>query len=714
MTTPKSDSNRNQSLRGNTGRLLRLIRKELSEILRDRRTILTLVLMPMLLYPLLSIAFRQFLLAGDLALQKDPGVLLGCSSDEEALAFAKRLSINGDQCKILIRGEGYLEYLAKGQIDLAFRRKYPKENWIDGKPAPFWELFYLKNSYRSLKALREVEKKIATINNAFLEEAVKSTPLDRRNILRAHSKAIDPIESEQDFPLAALVPLILILMTITGAVYPAIDLTAGERERGTLEVLVAAPVPRLGLLFAKYVSVWTVAVLTALINLVMMTLTVWYSGLGEELFGQQGISLQLVLQIFGLLLLFAGFFSALLLSITSFARSFKEAQAYIIPLMLFSLGPGLAGMIPGINLTPSLSLVPLLNIVLLGRDLFEGTASGLFAIIVISSTITYSIAAIALAARVFGAEDVLYNEQNNWGELFRRPNKTRPLANLVTAFICLGAIFSITFVVQGTLSGMVDPEDPDPTGLVTYLVVMGMLGIVLFAGLPLFFSYYGRVIFQTGLSLRKPAGLALFGSCLLGISLWALVLEFLIWAHLSGFADSNVAQLAKMAAPIRAASQLLPLWFFIAIHAGQGIGEELFFRGYLFNALRKYCNPLFTILISGFLFGLSHLLISPTLGVPRLLTTTLLGVILGWVCWKSKSVIPSMILHALHNGILIFILYWLGRSGAAASSGTLQDHLPILWIILGGIGTIAGFIVLVSIKENHQADSSSGLHQPGA
>ena len=85
------------------------------------------------------------------------------------------------------------------------------------------------------------------------------------------------------FSLAALIPLILVLMTVTGAVYPAIDLTAGERERGTLETLIAAPVPRLGLLFAKYVAVLTVALLTAVVNLIGMTITAHSSGLGGEL-----------------------------------------------------------------------------------------------------------------------------------------------------------------------------------------------------------------------------------------------------------------------------------------------------------------------------------------------------------------------------------------------------------------------------------------------
>ncbi len=158
--------------------------------------------------------------------------------------------------------------------------------------------------------------------------------------------------------LATLIPLILILMTITGAVYPAIDLTAGERERGTLEILIAAPVPRMGLLLAKYTAVVVVSLLTATVNLAAMMITVLSIGFGPFLFGEEGLSLGIVAQIFGLLILFAVFFSAILLSVTSCARSFKEAQTYLIPLMLVSLAPGMLSMIPGLKLEGPQAVVP--------------------------------------------------------------------------------------------------------------------------------------------------------------------------------------------------------------------------------------------------------------------------------------------------------------------------------------------------------------------
>jgi ABC-2 type transport system permease protein/sodium transport system permease protein len=138
------------------------------------------------------------------------------------------------------------------------------------------------------------------------------------------------------------------------------------------------------------------------------------------LFGPDGLSVGVVLAVFALLLLFAAFFSAVLLVLTSFARSFKEAQAYLIPLMLVSIGPGLLVLVPGLSVDGVLALAPLLNIVLLGRDLLEGHARLAPACIVVSVTLAYALAALFLASRIFGAEAVLYNDAGSWPGLFRR------------------------------------------------------------------------------------------------------------------------------------------------------------------------------------------------------------------------------------------------------------------------------------------------------
>ena len=254
-----------------------------------------------------------------------------------------------------------------------------------------------------------------------------------------------------NFSLAALIPLILVLMTVTGAVYPAIDLTAGERERGTLETLIAAPVPRLGLLLAKYVAVLVVATSTALVNLAGMTITAHSTGLAATLFGG-GMSFDVIFKVLALLALFAAFFSAILLALTSYARSFKEAQAYIIPLMLVCLVPGVLCLMPSLEFKSWMAVTPLVNIVMLARDLLEGSVNTGLAIAAVCSTIFYIAAAIALAARIFGTDAILYGSQATWSDLVRRPADWQRAASIPTAMLCLALMFPSYFVLANSLA----------------------------------------------------------------------------------------------------------------------------------------------------------------------------------------------------------------------------------------------------------------------
>jgi ABC-2 type transport system permease protein/sodium transport system permease protein len=406
------------------GRLVRLARKELTEILRDRRTILTLLVMPLLLYPLLTIGFGLYR-------KEDKTIYRFGFPSKQAEESLKIYLVRHSESRGAEPGpppelQGGVfadveEAVRSGQIDVGFRSRSPEapDRGSD------WDLVYLSDSPRALKAIRYVNQTATAVELDSLRVLVKE---------RFHQQPPRPlsfqpvpvvVETRPHSPLIVFVPLVLILMTMTGAVYPAIDLTAGERERGTLEVLLAAPVPRVSLLFGKYIAVLTVSVLTALMNLGSMTLSLWVSsrlfgGFAEHAFGPGGIQPLALLAVFALVLLFAAFFSAVLLVLSSFARSFKEAQAYLIPLMVVSLVPGVLGLLPDLRLTGVLTVVPLLNIVLLARDLLEGNADPVSAGVVVIATAAYTVLAVSVAARVFGAEGVLYSESGGWRSRRRR------------------------------------------------------------------------------------------------------------------------------------------------------------------------------------------------------------------------------------------------------------------------------------------------------
>jgi ABC-2 type transport system permease protein/sodium transport system permease protein len=393
-------------------RLLRLARKELTEILRDRRTIVTLLVMPLLLYPLLTIGFGQYVLGGKAA-EAPPEYHVVFPTGESAQLMVRRLVVGSrirdtNPPRVSV-AENFDLAVRAGQADVGLRPR-PSADSNDE-----WEVVYREDSPTSREAAQFVTDTLAADEAHRLRRMMERAGLTPPPPPRLVATPIPSGREEHGgLKLAVFVPLVLILMTMTGAVYPAIDLTAGERERGTLEVLIAAPVPRVSLLFGKYVAVLTVAVLTALVNLGSMTVSLWVSGLAEKVFGAGGIRALTLLELFGLVLLFAAFFSAVLLVLSSFARSFKEAQAALIPLMVVSLVPGVLGLLPGLSLSGPLAVVPLLNIVLLARDLLSGHADPVNAAVVVVVTAAYALLALWVAAQVFGAEGVLYGESGGW------------------------------------------------------------------------------------------------------------------------------------------------------------------------------------------------------------------------------------------------------------------------------------------------------------
>ena len=310
---------------------------------------MTLVLMPLLVYPLLSILFQK-LLASSQSATGQVVCIVGLESEQEARTFQEYVAL-GDQVllqrrqaseqrkadtasaatteggsppeNVLIRwvtGLDLQQKVTHGDVDVAVTlresgagrrcQETPPERpravplSRDVRPQPERARFSRGSTASVQRGVPDREAGHAGCSGS-LAGGARISPHSRR------APAVS---------LTTLIPLILILMTITGAVYPAIDLTAGERERGTLEALMAAPVPRLGLLIAKYFAVMAVALLTATANLLAMSITLLSTGLGPLVFGEGGLSFSLIAQVLGLLVLFAAFFSAILLAITSFAR----------------------------------------------------------------------------------------------------------------------------------------------------------------------------------------------------------------------------------------------------------------------------------------------------------------------------------------------------------------------------------------------------------
>lgn len=677
----------------------RLARKELREILRDRRTIVTLVLMPVLVYPLLSIAFREYFRAVEkpatttvFRIGMPPGpedvkqfmsqVDLGAPVDEQSPKTEFRY-FQSDDLEGDVRSEA---------IDLGVRLRSLSRDTAE------WEILVRADSPSGKKAFVLVQTRLLVANTRIMQRQIRQRGGPATMPIQATVTELSVSEAKQPSVFATLVPLILVLMTITGAVYPAIDLTAGERERGTLELLMAAPVPRICLLLAKYFAVLVVAVLTGLVNLTSMTVTVMAGGLGQLIFGDAGLSAGTIAAVLALLLLFAAFFSAVLLAVTSFARSFKEAQAYLIPLMLLSISPGILSLLPNVRLSGVLTVTPLINVVLLTREIFEGTAQVGQAVIVVVSTLFYACTAIAIAARLFGAEAVLFSEQGPWSDLFRRPREPRPIASLSAALFCLAVMFPAHFVLSGFLARQMESFG---VRIDARLAISIAESAVLFVGVPMLSALFSRVDLISGFQLRRASPWAVLGALLLGLSLWPFVGELILILHRAGLTTTS-EELQKAAQAYFEKLRGAPVATFLALAVAPAIVEELFFRGYLFNAISASARPRSVIAISAIMFGAFHLLVGETFAIERLLPSTLMGLVLGWVRWKSGSVFPGMLLHVAHNCILLLVGLYPGAFGQLSLAMEGLGHVPAIWLGAGAIGAGVGTgLIWIGRSSNH-------------
>lgn len=717
--TPENIATPPQSPPGmNLGRLWRLALKELRETLRDRRTIITLIVMPLLVYPILSIAFRTFLLSsldqsqevkfhvatetqaelrtllillsqGDKLIQdresSSSGAPLSGSPLPGADLSAREPAFDPDSYVSLPPGypESLEDLIRRNDIDLGVRQ-LPFES-LEASPdgassaGPRFQLVYRPTAPISRLAANFVERRLRAATEHDLRQRL-ATAGDRQP-LRAVWR-LKPVADEQghSFWLGTLVPLVLILMTITGAVYPAIDLTAGERERGTLESLMAAPLPRLAVLIAKYIAVVTVAMLTAVINLVAMMVTVATSGLTTVLFGDKGLAPQSILAVLILLVLFAAFFSAVLLLITSFARSFKEAQAYLIPLMVVSLAPGFMSVMPGLELNAIFSVIPLANIVLLTRDVLEGDAPLVYGAIAVLSTLLYGALALALAARVFGSDAILYGSEGSWSDLFHRPQVPRRQATIPGALTTLAFIAPLYVVLSGLLSLL------QGLPLAAQLLAAAGITLTLFLLIPFALARLQGVGLRDGFGLSPPTIVALAAAAILGLTLWPLAYNSIILCQQLGIATISADKLvqqrpALLEYVVKLRGTPAPLVLF-ALAFCPAVAEELFFRGYLLSALRGRLPAWGVIVVTAVLFGLFHATVGGLLALERILSSTFLGLILGFVAWRTASVLPGIVLHILHNGLMVSLVYFAPQLQAWGWDTSSERYLPLPLVVV--------------------------------
>lgn len=397
-----------------------VFRKELLDTLRDRRALISMIVVPLLLFPLLTVGFGA--LASRLvqkARQEGSTVMILGAENAPGAAAAIR---SAEGIVVVPPASDYVARINDKKLRAAveFPPGFEKRLATDGSSgapdsgALTVKIYHYQNELRSTFALRSLQKILGDYRDQVVKQRLTARQLSPALLapFTTTDQNVAPPEKVGGTVLGGLLPYFIIILSLTGALYPAIDLTAGEKERGTIETILASPVGRTELVLGKFLLVVMASLTTAVLALLSFAITLSAAG---GMLGRAGrealpfvISAQGVVAVFFMVLPLAVMFAGALLAVALLAKSYREAQSYIQPLMIVVILPAIAALLPGVELNTKLALVPILNVSLVSKEILTGNYPwGLIALIFGSSCV-YAAAALFVAVRAFQQESVLF------------------------------------------------------------------------------------------------------------------------------------------------------------------------------------------------------------------------------------------------------------------------------------------------------------------
>lgn len=582
---------------------------------------------------------------------------------------------------LIIVPDGFDEYVQHANRSLAVGHLESEEAGERLRP------IIVRNSAdeKSLIAFRRTQEAMMSWEQEILKQRLRDAhlPVDLPTPINP-----DRVDLAKEGQLAAnlwskLFPALLVIMAVTGAFYPAVDLAAGEKERGTMETLLICPATRSEIVMGKFLTVILFSLSTAWLNLASMGATGQYlvsiggSGAMSRLGDLSLPSPMAVLWLMVLSVPLAGLFSALCLALATFARSTKEGQYYLTPLLMVALGLTVFCLSPAVEITPFYSVMPIMGIALLLKALLLAPLNpGMlywYVIPVLGTSILYSLLALWWAIEQFQREDVLFREAERfevalWIKHVLRDKEATP--NFTEAGICFVLIMLLQF---GSIKflGQTIQGDVDPTTFGTQMMKLLIIQQLVIIACPALFM---GVLLTTSVvrtfRLKLPSWRMLAVAAALPFVLHPLSFELLV--NLQWFFPQLPPSIAKTFSLMSDGDQ--PLWLVVlAFAAAPAICEEVAFRGFLLSGFRRSGRLWLAVVMSSVAFGVMHMF------PQQVFNATLLGLVLGLLAIRSNSLLPPILFHFIYNSTEVV----LGQLSESAT-GTLPDgtsQTPLSWLV---------------------------------
>jgi sodium transport system permease protein len=388
-------------------------RKELTEMLRDRRTIISMVVVPLLLFPVMMLGIGS--LASSLmgTAKKEIPVVMVAGGEDSPRLMAKLHS--AEEFRFETAQADFTSQVSDKKIRAAVVVPPGFDAAEQSGAAQTITIDYYEGDVNSSLAADKLEKYFDDLRDETVKQRMMARQISVAVLepFKVEQKNVAPPEKVAGATLGGFIPYLVIIMCFTGAMYPAMDLTAGEKERGTLETILSSPISRTDLVLGKFLTVLTASLTSAVLAVTSMGVSFYYgqnllsAGAGEPSMHIQ-IGLRAVLAVLLMGLPLSMFFSALLLAVSLFAKSFREADTYKTPLAFAIVIPAVVSMLPGIDLNVRTAMIPVLGTSLVGKDLVSGTYHWGYITMIFGMSCVYAAVALAVTIVLFNREEVLF------------------------------------------------------------------------------------------------------------------------------------------------------------------------------------------------------------------------------------------------------------------------------------------------------------------
>ncbi|MCM1143792.1 MAG: ABC transporter permease [Blautia sp.] len=694
----------------NTKIIKTLVKKEMLDVFRDKKTVIMMLVVPVILYPLIFIGVMQVVAAISSSMgeqtyrvvieAEDDGAFLEKlmhmgekepegEASEESTEETEEASGSGYSIQIVDAAsiEDYETALEMEEIDV-----YIAGGMENGKLQ--YDIYYLSSETNSSYAMNLVMDAFEEFREEMTEEKIREAGLNVQEILEpVLYEEQDTASSEQSLGsiMGSILPFMLIVSLLMGTMYPAIDTTAGERERGTLETILTLPVTNRQLIVSKFLTVAVIGMISALLNILSMGGIAFYMyQIMDMEMSMQTLDLTQFLPAILVCILaifaFSLFISAITMCVTAFAKSYKEANNYITPLMLVVMFTGYIGFIPNVELTQTMAMIPVANICLLIKNMLLFKIDYMTVAMVLLSNVAYAALAILFLSKIYDSEAILFGDGKGGLQLFEKRSNLQKGG--VPTVSDVGFVVAVTIVLVLYAGSMLQLK----FGLAG---VFGTQMILLFV--PLAVVLYTKKDIRLTYGFQKTGISGYLGGLFLIVG--AFLVNIVLSYGLMRLFPQSTSQVNDTFSSIMSGGVLESL-FVIAL--APAVCEEMLFRGFIFHSVKAKYRIFPAMMIVAVLFGIYHM------SLVKFIPTGFLGMVLCYVVYRTGSIYPSMMMHFLNNAFSVLISYY---------PETLQNVLPVFYqetisvsdgLILFGIGLVSFGIGGILLRRSTGAGKENG------